>query len=247
MFDYDTLHRAYQALADPWVRFNFVSSLDGAATVDGLSGGLNDPWDLRVFETLRAQAHAVVVGAGTIRDEGYDAVFLPDHLLAWRRARGWQDHPRLVIISASGSLDPTHEVFAVGERKSAPLVVVGNQASNARVEALKPVAEVVRIPHEDAGVDIPGMIAYLVQEGYTQILSEGGPHLFGSFINAGMVDELCLTLSPFLVGGHGPRIVANGANHPRPMGLISMRQGGAMVFLRYGRVLGPEASGAKEL
>src|SRR5690625_2314580 len=94
MFDHDTLHRTYQALADPWVRFNFVSSLDGAATVDGLSGGLNDPWDLRVFETLRAQAHAVVVGAGTIRNEGYDAVFLPDDHLAWRRARGWQDHPR---------------------------------------------------------------------------------------------------------------------------------------------------------
>lgn len=247
MFDQQELFAGYQPLADPWVRFNFVSSLDGAATVGGLSGGLNDPWDLQVFHTLRALAHVVVVGAGTIRVEGYDGVYLPEHYVAWRKHHGLPDHPRLVIISGGARLEPSHEVFNVGARKDPPIVFVGAMADPHRVAALEEVATVVSLPGEGAGVDVRGVVGHLSGMGYTQILSEGGPHLLGAFTKARMVDELCLTLSPWLVGGPSPRIAINETETPTPMGLINAKQGGAMVFFRYGRTLGPEASAPKEL
>src|SRR5690606_12984881 len=71
-----------------WLRMNFISSIDGAATRDGLSGGLGDPADRRLFELLRRPADAVLVGAGTARREGYDAMRLTDAAVAWRTARG---------------------------------------------------------------------------------------------------------------------------------------------------------------
>lgn len=242
MFELDHLRKAYSPgeRGRTWVRLNFVSSIDGAATMAGVSEGLNDPWDLQVFETLRESADVVVVAAGTIRDEGYDAVYVPKEHSAWRRDHGLPDHPRLAIVTASGALDPASAPFDVGEAKHRPLVYAGAAADEAKLDALREVAEVVRCRDGRRGVDLEAMIADLAGRGLHQILCEGGPTLFGTLLDAGCVDELCLTLSPVLVGGQSRRITTSPAEHAQSMGLVSTLRGGAMLFLRYCRTLGPE-------
>jgi riboflavin biosynthesis pyrimidine reductase len=84
------------------VRVNFVSSIDGAATHGGLSGGLSGPADKRHFELLRRVCDVVLVGAGTVRAEGYGSIRVSDVSVRWRRAQGMPDHPVFAIVSAHG-------------------------------------------------------------------------------------------------------------------------------------------------
>src|SRR5256885_1490955 len=88
------------------LRVNFVSSLDGAVTVEGRSGGLSSPSDKRVFNVLRLHCDALVVGAGTLRLEGYGPLLLSEGHRAERRALGRAEHPTLVVVSARLDLDP---------------------------------------------------------------------------------------------------------------------------------------------
>lgn len=244
MFDVENLRRAYHTgdRGLPWLRLNFVSSVDGAATVGGLSGALNDPWDLQVFETLRSLADVVVVAAGTVRKEEYDGVFLPEEHVAWRRDQGLPDHPRLAIITASGDLDPSSAPFDVAGRKEKTLVFTGRVVPAEKLASLEEVAEVVICADGARGVDLNQVVAELAARGLNQILSEGGPTLFGSLLATDLVDELCLTLSPLLVGGRSRRIATSDEEHVRNMGLMNSLRGGAMMFLRYGRPLGPRES-----
>ena len=97
--------------ADPVLRVNFVSSVDGAATRDGLSGGLGDPADRRYFELLRRVADVVLVGAGTVRAEGYGPMRVSDASVAWREANGLTPHPVFAIVSGALDLDPGSRIF----------------------------------------------------------------------------------------------------------------------------------------
>ncbi|MEE6287803.1 pyrimidine reductase family protein [Georgenia sp. MJ173] len=201
-----------------WVRANFVASLDGAATHDGHAGGLGDPEDQQVLLLLRSLADVVVVGAGTVRAEGYGGL-------------GVEDPPPLAIVSASLDLDPTAAVFtAPGPR---PLVVTHGRAPADRRAALAPVAEVL-VCGDDV-VDLHVLLDTLAARGMTQVLCEGGPRLFGSFVAADVLDELCLTLSPQLEGGSATRISRGDAQTTRPMRLGHAIAGERMLFLRYER------------
>src|SRR5699024_10168677 len=94
----------------PYLRANVIASLDGAATYQGLSGGLNGPAYKQVFELLRRLADVVIVGAGTVRAEGYGGMRLEEVDVAWRRAQGLSDHPVFAIVSGRLDLDPTSPV-----------------------------------------------------------------------------------------------------------------------------------------
>lgn len=240
MFDEDELIEAYRVhdRSRPRVRANFIASLDGAATVGGLSGGLNDPWDLQVFTVLRRLADVVLVGAGTLRAEGYGGLRVGAADVAWRRAHGLSDHPRLAIATRAVDLDPDSDLFT--DAPTPPLVFApsassGQRADGARerLEALRRVAEVVTLP--GAVLDVPAMIDHLARAGLPQVLCEGGPHLFGSLIDADAVDELCLTLAPVLAGGTAGRIAATVTESVRQLQLVHAIPGGPMLFLRYER------------
>src|SRR5690625_7909125 len=125
LFAPDLLRRVYRTgdRGSLWIRLNFVSSIDGAATVGGLSGGLNDPWDLQVFETLRTMADVVVVAAGTGREEEYDGAYVPAAHFAWRKQQRLPDHPPLALVNASGDLAPARSPLAVVNRHESPIVL----------------------------------------------------------------------------------------------------------------------------
>lgn len=240
MFDVGELIEAYRVSDRDrlHVRANFIASLDGAATVGGLSGGLNDPWDLQVFTVLRRLADVVLVGAGTLRAEGYGGLRVGEEDVAWRRAHGLSEHPRLAIATRSAALDPDSDLFTGAP--TPPIVFAptppadgGGDGARGRLEALRPVAEVVTLP--GAVLDVRAMLAHLADAGLPQVLCEGGPHLFGSLLDADAVDELCLTLAPVLAGGTAPRISATVSESARRMELLHTLPGGPMLFLRYGR------------
>jgi riboflavin biosynthesis pyrimidine reductase len=211
------------------VVFNFISSVDGSATVHGHSGGLSDPVDQRILRLLRRLADVLVVGAGTVRVEGYGGELLDEAGLAWRAANGKPLRPAVAVVSGSLRLDPAAPFFTTAP--AAPLVFTTERADPRKRAQLAEVSEVL-IAGVDT-VDPRRVVAELTDRGHQRIHSEGGPKLFGSFQEAGVVDGLCLTLSPTLVGGLGARVTAWADEHAVPLELVHVLRSGSMLFLRY--------------
>jgi riboflavin biosynthesis pyrimidine reductase len=212
----------------PTLRVNFIAGLDGAVTVGGLSAGLQGPGDKEIFDALRMVCDALIVAAGTVRAEKYDALRLTPEARAWRRANGLAEFPLMVIVSRSLEFDLGQLVFA--DAPIRPLVVTTTRAPAERVAA---VADVIAVGDDE--VDLPTAVAELHARGATQLLCEGGPRLFGSLIAADLVDELCLSLAPLLVGGGPGRIAAGAPAPPRRMSLCHVLSVEDMLFLRYAR------------
>jgi riboflavin biosynthesis pyrimidine reductase len=214
-----------------WMRVNFVSSLDGAATRDGVSGGLGDDADRRLLALLRRPADVVLVGAGTVRDEQYEGLRVDDASVAWRDARGMPAHPTLAMISRSLSLDPASPLFA--DAPVRPIVYTAASAPAARREALQQVADVVTVGETDA--DPRRIRDDLTARGLRRIHAEGGPHVFGALLAAGVVDALHLTLAPTLEAGDAGRIVRGEAagDLPSRARLASVLRAGDELLLHY--------------
>lgn len=187
----------------PHLRANFVTSLDGAVAIDGLSKALTSDSDSRVFSMIRRLADLVLVGAGTIREEGYNPLKLSGAARSWRLASGLAENPTLAIVSSRLELSPVNPVFKSAVR---PIVVTHAASPPDRREALAEVAEVLVVG--DAEVDLRAAMDEFSSRGLTQVLSEGGPHLLGSLTAADLVDELSLTLAPLLAGPGAGRITA---------------------------------------
>lgn len=227
----DGLVELYPRAADPTLRVNFIASLDGAVTVDGLSAGLHGPGDKEIFDTLRMVCDALVVASGTVRAENYQPLRLTEPARAWRRARGLPEFPLLVIVSGSLDLDLGRPVFA--DAPIRPIVVTRSSARADRVAGVAAVAEVIAVG--DDAVDLPAAVGALRERGATQLLCEGGPHLLGALIAADLVTELCLTVAPLLAGGGPGRIAAGTPAPPRRMSLRHALTVEDMLFLRYAR------------
>jgi riboflavin biosynthesis pyrimidine reductase len=220
----------------PTLRVNFIASLDGAVTVDGLSAGLQGPGDKEVFDSLRMVCDALVVAAGTLRQENYDALRLTPAARRWRRQQGLPEFPLLVIVSRSLNFDLGQLAFA-----DAPIPPVVLAPAGAPAEWLAGAAEVIAVG--DGEVDLAAGVAALAARGATQLLCEGGPALFGSLVAADLVTELCLTVSPLLVGGGPGRITTGTPSPPREMTLRHALTRGDMLFLRYARAASSPGGG----
>jgi riboflavin-specific deaminase-like protein len=188
----------------PHLRSNFVSSIDGAVEIDGQSKSLSDKADQEIFGKLRMLTDVVLVGAGTVRAEGYNPLKLGAKRREWRQAQGLAENPTLAIVSSRLDLNPVNPVFAQAPIR--PLVITHAAAPPDRHEALAEVADVLVCG--EAEVDLAAAVAALAERGLTQILCEGGPHLLGSLTEADLVDEMCLSLAPLLTGPGAGRITA---------------------------------------
>jgi riboflavin biosynthesis pyrimidine reductase len=162
-----------------------VTSLDGSVSIDGTSGGLGNANDLDVLLTLRDIADMVLVGAGTARGEGYGPPRLPGK--------------RIGVVTNSGRVDLGTDLFTSG----AGFLIAPDTADidESRVEVLRA---------GDAAVELTLAIARLsnVMPSVRYVQAEGGPRLNGALLAADLIDELDLSLSPRLVGGHGSRLTA---------------------------------------
>jgi riboflavin biosynthesis pyrimidine reductase len=188
-----------------WVRANFVSTLDGAATgADGLSRSINNPADQTVFGLLRAISDVVLVGAGTVATEHYRAMSLTDEQRAVRAATGRSGVPTLAIVSRS--LDIPERQLARGE--GTVIVLHPSECDNAkRAKIAEALGADNVIEAGDGWVDPARTVEVLTARGLPQVLCEGGPTLMAMLVASGVLDELCLTWSPLAVGGVHPRIL----------------------------------------
>ena len=211
-----------------WVRANFISSLDGAAAHDGRSAGLGSPSDRRLFELLRRLADVIVVGAGTVRIEGYRGMRLDDEAVGWRVRHHLAVQPVFAVISARLEADPA--VFEGNPVR--PLVLTGSDAPMDRRRALEEVADVIDCGEDR--VETRRMLDQLAARGLHQVHSEGGPHVLGTMIEEGTIDELCLTLSPRLEGGMARRITDGHPANPTEMHLAhALSADDGTLLLRY--------------
>lgn len=186
----------------PWVRTNFVSTLDGAANgPDGLTGSINTTADRALFALLRTLADVVVVGAGTARTERY-ALAEPDS--SGRRERaGRPPRPAMAVVTRSGDIPPL-----LREQHDDIFLVTCAQAPGEAVRAArKTLGDDHVIVCGDHSVDLRRLVRALAERGLPRILCEGGPHLMHDIVASGVLDELCLTFSPVMIGGDHPRIL----------------------------------------
>lgn len=221
---------ALAAPEGPHVRMNFVESADGAVTLGGRSGDLGGATDRELMQVLRAMADVVLVGAGTVRIEGYGGIRVSDDDVAWRRTHGLDDQPALAVVSRRLDLDPDGDVFTKAVRR--PVLVTTDAAHRRRGERFAHVADVIVCG--ETAVDLAAMLDVFANRGWRHVLCEGGPHLFGALLEAGLVDEVCVTLAPRFVGGEAGRMVRDAPEADRLFALAGvLTDDEGFVFLRY--------------
>jgi riboflavin biosynthesis pyrimidine reductase len=197
----------------PTVRLNMIASIDGATAVAGVSGGLGGSADQALFVVLRSQADVVLVAAGTVRAEHY----------------GPQEIP-VAVISRSCRLDWDSPFFTAAIAQ--PIVITVAEAPVVERKRAADLADVIIAGERD--VDMAAALGALAERGFTRVLAEGGPSLNGQLAAAGLLDELCLTLSPLLAGGGAKRILAGPDLVAGPGWVLrSLCEQDGFLFLRY--------------
>ncbi len=198
---------AYPALAAgaaPWLRASMVASVDGAASLGGRSGGLSGDADRLVFSVLRSLADVILVGAGTARAERYRPVRDGEVWAALRDGRA----PVPPIAVVTGKLDRSDDApLLAGAAGGARTIVLTTEAAPAARRAAAARHADVVVAGRDT-VSPAAAVAALAARGHRRVLAEGGPGLLGQIAAAGLLDEVCVTVSPVLEGGHAGRIMA---------------------------------------
>jgi riboflavin biosynthesis pyrimidine reductase len=181
-----------------------VASADGAAALSGASGGLSGSADRAVFAVLRSLADVILVGAGTARAERY-ATVTPDEI--WPQLRtGRPPTPPIAVVTRVLDLDPDGPLLAAAPGRARTMVLTTEAASAGLRAKAGRTAEVIVTGRDQ--VTPAAIIGALADRGHRRILAEGGPTLLDQILTAGLLDELCLTVSPVLAGGQGGRITA---------------------------------------
>ena len=189
---------AYPDTIDPWVRLCFVTTLDGSVTGgDGVSGTLGGEADVAAYRVMRDVCDVVLVGAGTARAEGYGPI-APGSVDAGLRERlGLSPVPVLALVSST--LDVPDPLLR-------PDVIVLTCAAANEERRAEVAARADLVVAGDETIDWPAALAALADRGLLRVLCEGGPHLAGTLATLDLLDELCLTVAPTLVGGSGSRV-----------------------------------------
>lgn len=208
----------------PWMRANMVSTIDGSVTdAEGLSGGISSAADRRVFRVLRALTDALVVGARTAEVERYRRAAVP-----------------VVLLTRTLALDLTTPLLAgpSEEGSAGVLVIAPADAPDDRRQALLEQADQVGgielIAAGDADLDLAAALELLRGRGLAHLLCEGGPSLLDALVAADLVDELCVTTSPYVVGGPAGRIVHGAAAQATdPWKLAGLCEDDGFLFARW--------------
>jgi riboflavin biosynthesis pyrimidine reductase len=222
----------YAYPAGPWLRANMVSSADGAASLGGVTKALSSETDRHVFALLRTLSDVIIVGAATAREERYKPV-RPREL--WRHLRaGRPATPPIAVVSGRLDLDPKSPLITAAPADARTIVITTAQAPAGRRAELAARADVI-VAGEHA-VDLKAAVGALAERGHQRILAEGGPHLLGQLVEAGLMDELCLTIGPLMAGPGASRIVAGSpASGPQELTLAHLLEDDGFLLCRYTR------------
>jgi riboflavin biosynthesis pyrimidine reductase len=216
-----------------WVTGHMVAGLDGTAAVGGRVGSLSTTPDQALFRRMRQIADIVLVGAETVRREGYGPVRLDEGAQAQRRQQGQSPTPPLAVVSRSLAFDWTAKAFADAPEDARTYVITCEAADPERRAEAEEVADV--IVAGDDRVEPAATMRALAELGHRVVLCEGGPTWLGELVAADRLDELCLSIAPLMGGDPLPVSVT-----PPGAGLAEFELKGAMaeghtLFLRYER------------
>jgi riboflavin biosynthesis pyrimidine reductase len=225
----------------PWVLTNMIASVDGAATDSGgRSGGLGGPADRAVFMAIRGVADLVLAGVGTVLAEDYGPARLSPAVREQRVARGQDPVPRIAVVTASLRIEPGRRLFREAPADARPLILTAARADPDRRRALAEVAEVVEVG--DDQVDWATALGVLRSAWEVRVLlCEGGPSTNARLVADDVLDEVCLTVAPWLIGDAASRI-AQGPAEGRfdRMRLVRVLEADGYLFLRHVRDRGGE-------
>ncbi|MFP3914712.1 MAG: dihydrofolate reductase family protein [Actinomycetota bacterium] len=208
---------------------NMVTSLDGATSVGGETAPLSDEDDRALFNALRAAADVILVGAETVRAEGYGPVSLPERARRARTDRGLEESPRLAVVTRS--VDLGDGLRRLRDGSGPPYVITGRDAPPDRVQEAGEGAVLLQVG--ESGADPAALLDALWERGHEVILCEGGPTLAGRLAAGDLIDEVNLALSPLVVGGSSSRLVHGLGPASHRFRLDRLMTGDRMLFARY--------------
>ncbi|MGZ4765000.1 MAG: dihydrofolate reductase family protein [Ilumatobacteraceae bacterium] len=212
LFDHPTDHVTVREAYDverprptdrPWLGLCMVSSIDGSTVLDSNSRGLSSKADQEVLLTLRGLADVLIVGAATVRIEGYGPPRKPGQ--------------RVGVVSRKGNVDSTSALFTSG----AGFLILPDDAPPTPIDSVR------------AGRGEVDLAAALAQLDADFVQAEGGALLNGALAAADLIDELNLTLSPMLAGGTGPRVTSGPTQLATRMRLVHVLEDDGYLFTRY--------------
>jgi riboflavin-specific deaminase-like protein len=211
----------------PFVAMNFAATVDGRATIGGVSGPIGSAADTAMLAGLRTCFDAVMIGAGTMRAERYGRLVPSQEKRELRERLGLPHDPLMVIVSGRLDLPWDAPLFSEGGRV---LIFTGSEDEPPET------ATSLRVVRHEGAVDIAAALAHLRHErGIRALLCEGGPRLHGELEAAGLVDDLFLTIAPKLAGGGAPRILEGDLASVTSLELAWLLEEDGELFARYGR------------
>jgi riboflavin biosynthesis pyrimidine reductase len=193
----------------PFLLVNMIATADGRATIAGRTGPIANRADYELFHALRTRVDAVMVGAETVRVESYGPM-----------------EPAAVLVTRSLEVPPDVGLLSAPDNR----VIVLTPSPDRTLDACA--AQVEYLRHDLA----TGVRRLRTELGMRSVLCEGGPHVLGDLLRAGLVDELHLVVAPKLAGGLEPTTIVSGAvlEPPADLRLLSLHESGGYLFLRYG-------------
>lgn len=211
-----------------------LSTVDGAIALDGRSHGLGGPADRVALRSLRDACDVILVGAGTVRAEGYGTLGDSEERRQRRRRRGLRPTPRLAVVTATGDLPPGHPLF-VDPEEPALVVTLDHTLSEVRgrLERLGYLDHVEVVVAGDRELDATRLRTQLARRGLLRVVCEGGPRLAGVLVQQDAIDEYFVTVAPSVVGGAGGGLLHGADERLRSLRLIWCVVSGDEVLLRY--------------
>lgn len=212
----------------PLVAMNFAATVDGRATIGGVSGPIGSATDTEMLARLRTRFDAVMIGAGTMRAERYGRVVADQEQRERRERLGLPHDPLMVIVSGRLDLPWDAPLFTDGGGR----VLIFTASEEQPPQTATP----VRVVRHEGGVDLAAALAHLRGErGIRALICEGGPRLHSQLQAGGLVDELFLTIAPKLTGA-GPSILEGELSEQARLELTWLLEQEGELFARYRRV-----------
>ncbi len=207
------------------VRANMITSLDGGATLNGRSGGLGNAADEHLFAVLRDLADVILVGAGTVRAEGYGGIRFPPDRAARRLRWGFGAEPPPIAVVTGRGLDPRSPLFA--DTLTPPIVITTEHGARTVPDGVR-----VIVAGTDR-IELAVAIDALAASGLRRIHCEGGPALLAALAAGGLLDEYCLTIAPLMLGSGAAPVLPMELSDPLAWHLLTATVSGSHLFTRY--------------
>jgi riboflavin-specific deaminase-like protein len=222
----------------PFVAVTFAMTVDGKITTKNFSPiDFTSREDKTHLFQQRALGDAVLIGHSTLKQDNVRLGVADPKMRAERIARGQTAAPLRVIVSNQGRIDPSLKVFNADPAKTGSILIFSTTRMPRRYQKLLREKATVHLS-DSRTVDLEWMLLQLRRDyAVRTIACEGGATLFRALLEADLVDQLNLTIAPFLFGGSNAPTLTGLSDEFLPQSvrceLTDMRVVGEECFLTY--------------